>query len=111
MQKREETNNVIDESASSAAEVANTANRAMRDTAQKYLDMAGMKVDLGDIEQRLRDRALFSLGLAMGIGFILGGGLATKPGVMLLGLFGRSAVRQTAKNVGEQVLQKASSRA
>jgi hypothetical protein len=70
-----------------------------------------MKVDLKDIEERLRARALFSLGIAAGAGFLLGGGLATKPGVILFGLFGRAAARQTATNVGRQVLQKATSHA
>jgi len=112
MEKRnDEIENVADESAAFVAGAAKTANRAVRDTAQKYLNAAGMKVDLEDIEERLRDRALFSLGIAAGAGFILGGGLATRPGVMLLGLFGRTAARQTATNVGRQVLQKAGSRA
>jgi hypothetical protein len=68
-----------------------------------------MKVDLKDFEERIRDRALFSLGIAAGVGFVLGGGLGTRPGVMLLGLFGRRAARQTATNIGRQVFQKSSS--
>jgi hypothetical protein len=108
--KADEIENVIDESAASIAEGAKTVNSAIRDTAQKYLNAAGMKVNMKDIEKRLRDRGLLSLGVAAGLGFILGGGLATRPGVMLLGLFGRAAARQTEMNVGRQVLQQAGSR-
>jgi hypothetical protein len=110
-ERHDEIENVVAQSAASVAGAAKTANRAVRDTAQKYLNAAGMKIDLADIEERIRDRALFSVWIAVGIGFILGGGLATRPGVMLLGLFGRTAARQTATNVGRQVFQKAAARA
>lgn len=109
MEKSDERIENVGESNVSAAEVPKMANRAVKDTAQKYLNAAGIKIDLADIEGKLRDRALFSLGIAASIGFILGGGLATKPGVMLLGLLGRTAVRQTATKVGRQVLQQAGS--
>jgi hypothetical protein len=112
MEKRDdEIENVIDESAASVAGTAKVANRAVRDTAQKYLNAAGINVDLRGFEERLRDRALLSLGIAAGVGFVLGGGLATKPGVMLLGLFGRATTRRTVTNVGRQVLRKAGSQA
>jgi len=111
MEKRdEEIENVAVDADVSTGGVAKTANRAVRDTAQKYLHMAGVKVDLENIEARLRERALISLAIAAGTGFVLGGGLATKPGVILLGLFGRVAARQTATNVGSQILQNTGSR-
>lgn len=101
MEKRDnEIGNVVDDATASQAGVANTTNRAVRDTAQKYLDAAGVKLNLADIEARVRERALLSVGIAAGVGFVLGGGLATRPGVILLGLFGRIAVRQAATNVG-----------
>ena len=112
MEKGEEKiENALDEPVGSAGGVADTANKALRDTAQKYLDAAGMKVNLKDVERRLRERALLSVGIAAGVGFILGGGLATRPGVILLGLFGRGAARQMATNTGRQLLQSARSRA
>ncbi|MBV8475228.1 MAG: hypothetical protein JO033_27590 [Acidobacteriaceae bacterium] len=112
MEKRDDTiDNVIDESTTSVAGAAKAANRVVKDTAQSYLNTVGINVDLQDFEERLRDRAFLSLGIAAGAGFVLGGGLATKVGVMLLGLFGRAIARQTVTNAGRQVLQKAGSQA
>jgi hypothetical protein len=67
-----------DESIASAAGAAKTADRAMKDTAQKYLGAAGIKVDLEDIESKIRDRPLFSLAIAAGAGFAIGGGWQQK---------------------------------
>jgi len=107
MEKRDdEIETVIDESAVSVAGAAKAANRGLRETVQKYLNAAGINVDLQNFEERLRARALLSLGIAAGTGFVLGGGLATKPAVMLLGLFGSATTRQTATKVGRQVPQK-----
>ena len=112
MEKSEDKiENMLDEPVGSVGGVASTANKAVRDTAQKYLNAVGMKVDLKDVEGRLREQSLLSIGIAAGIGFILGGGLGTRPGVMLLGLFGRRAARQIATNTGRELLQNARSRA
>ena len=96
-----------EESIASATGAAKKANRAVKDTARKYLDVAGIKVDLEATEKRIRDRPLFYLALAAGAGFVIGGGLATKTGVALLGLFGRKAAVETATNFGRQVLRQA----
>jgi len=72
-----------EESIASATGAAKEASRAVKDTAQKYLDLAGVKVDLVATEKRIRDRPLFYLALAAGSGFVIGGGLATKTGVAL----------------------------
>ena len=48
----------------SIAGAAKTAGTAARDTAQKYLDAAGMKVDLRDVEEN----PFCSLGIAAGAG-------------------------------------------
>ena len=48
----------------SIAGAAKTADTAARDTAQKYLDAAGMKVDLRDVEEN----PFYSLGIAAGAG-------------------------------------------
>jgi ElaB/YqjD/DUF883 family membrane-anchored ribosome-binding protein len=95
----------IDESLDSVAGAAKKAKRAVKDTAQQYLDTAGTKFDLEEIEERIRDRPYYSLAIAAGAGFLLGGGLATTPGVALLGLFGRRAARDTASNFGRQILR------
>lgn len=94
-----------DESFASAAGAARTANRAMKDTTQKYLDAAGIKVDLEDIENKIRDRPSFYLAIAAGAGFVIGGGMATKIGLAMLGLFGRKAATETATNFGRQILR------
>lgn len=112
MEKRDnDVENVVDHATASQAGVANAANRAMRDTAQKYLDAAGVKLNLANIEARVRERALLSVGIAAGVGFVLGGGLATRPGVILLGLFARTAARQSAAAIGRPVMQNAFSAA
>jgi ElaB/YqjD/DUF883 family membrane-anchored ribosome-binding protein len=108
MDKRDdESENVVEKPAASVIEAAKTADRALRDTAQKYLDAAGAKVELKDIEEKISIRPLFYFGIAAAAGFILGGGMAARPGVVLLGLIGRRAARQTATNAGRQLLQKA----
>jgi hypothetical protein len=96
-----------DESIASAAGAVKTANRAMKDTAQKYLGAAGIKVDLQDIENKIRDRSLFYLAIAAGAGFVIGGGMATKMGLALLGLVGRKAVAETTTNFGHHILRQA----
>src|SRR5690348_1705042 len=97
MEKNEaKIESALDEPVDSAGGIADTANKAVRDTAQEYLNAAGMKVGLIDVERRIRERALMSVGIAAGTGFNLGGGLSTGPGVLLLSLFARSAARRKA---------------
>jgi len=96
---------------SMASGAAKTANSAMKDTAYKYLGATGIKVDLEDVENKIRDRPLFYLAIAAGSGFVIGGGLATKIGLTLLGLAGRKAAAETATNFGRQVLRQAAGRA
>lgn len=106
MEKRDqEVANVGKDVTASAAGIANTANRAVRDTAQRYLAAAGVNLNLANIEARIRERALLSFGIAASVGFVLGGGLATRPGVILLGLVGRIAAGQAATNGGPQAIQ------
>jgi hypothetical protein len=94
-----------EESITSVAGTAKKASRAVKDTAQKYLDAAGLEIDLDDIEKGIRERPRFYLLLAAGAGFVVGGGLATNLGVALLGLFGRNAAVETATNFGRQILR------
>jgi hypothetical protein len=103
------TESLVDDAAGSARVAAETVNKAVRDTAQKYLSAVGINLSLQDVEERIRGRALFSFGIAAAIGFVLGGGLATRPGVMMVGLFGRTAARRAAMNAGRQVSQAAGS--
>jgi ElaB/YqjD/DUF883 family membrane-anchored ribosome-binding protein len=94
---------VVDESPVAGA--TEKAKRAVKDTAQQYLDTARIRVNLEDLEERIRDSPYYSLAIAAGAGFLLGGGLATTPGIAVLGLFGRRAARDTASNLGRQVLR------
>jgi hypothetical protein len=91
----------------SVAGAAKTANKAINETARKYLAAAGIKVDLEDIHNRIRDRPLFYLAIAAGVGFVAGGGMASKWGLALLGLAGRRAAAETATNFGRQMLRQA----
>jgi ElaB/YqjD/DUF883 family membrane-anchored ribosome-binding protein len=75
------------------------ADRAMRDAVQKYIDRAGMKIDLKKVEQQIRDKPFPSAAIAAAVGFVVGGGLVTRPGMALIALFGRSAARETMTNV------------
>jgi hypothetical protein len=93
-----------DESIASAAAATRTANRAMRDTAQKYLGAAGLKVNLEEFENKIRSRPLFYLAITAGAGFVVGGGMASKMGLALLGLAGRKAATEAATNFGRQIL-------
>jgi len=96
-----------EESLVSAAGAMKTANNAINKTAQKYLAAAGINADLEDIQNRIRDRPLYYLTVAAGVGFVAGGGIATKWGVALLGLAGRRVAAQTATNFGSQMLRQA----
>jgi hypothetical protein len=47
-----------------------------------------MKVDLKKVEQRIRENPVPSAAIAAVSGFIVGGGLATRPGAVLLAFLG-----------------------
>ncbi len=89
----------------SAAGAAKTANKAIDETARKYLAAAGIKVDLEDFQNRIRERPLFYLAIAASVGFVAGGGMASKWGLALLGMAGRRAAAETATNFGRQMLR------
>ncbi len=91
-----------EESLPSAAEAANKANKAVKDTAQKYFKLFGIQVDLDDIEKKIRDQPFLYMALAAGAGFAIGGGLAINMGVALLGMFSRRAAAETATNFARQ---------
>jgi len=100
-----------EESIVSAAGVAETANRAMEDTVQEYLGAVGIRVNLEDIENNIRDNPLFYLAFATGAGFLLGGGMETKMGSALLGLLVHKLAAETATNFGREILRQATGRA
>ena len=71
-------------SLTSATGAAKKVDRASRNTAPKFLDAAGSKINLEDFEKRICDQRAFYLSLTAGVGFAVGGGLATGAGVALL---------------------------
>lgn len=65
----------VDESTSPTMDAAKKADRAVRDTAQTYLEKFGVKLDPEQIEKSIRDKPLPSVAIAAAAGFIIGGGL------------------------------------
>ena len=88
----------MDESTSPTMDAAKRADNAVRDTARTYLRKFGVNLDLEKIEQSVRDKPLPSAAIAAAAGFIIGGGMATRPAVVILALFGRKAAKETATN-------------
>src|ERR1700674_949294 len=76
--------------------VAEKADRALVDTAQRYLKRRGVEFALRQLEKTIREKPLSAAAIAVTAGFIVGGGLATRPAIALLILFGRMAARETA---------------
>jgi ElaB/YqjD/DUF883 family membrane-anchored ribosome-binding protein len=87
------------ESLTTAKKAAEKADRALQDTAQKFLKRRGIEVDLRQIEKSIHDKPLSAAAVAATAGFIVGGGLATRPAIALLFLLGRMAAKETAVNL------------
>src|SRR5258708_7288744 len=87
------------ESTSSAAKTADRADKAIRNTADRYLKRFRMNLDLEQVERWIREKPLSSAGIAAAAGFIVGGGLVTRPGVAILAVLGRSAARDSVRNL------------
>lgn len=75
---------------------AKTADNAIKETAATYMRNVGVDLNFERLERSIREKPLAAAGLAAGAGFILGGGMATRPALALLALFGRKAARDTA---------------
>jgi hypothetical protein len=85
---------------SKSSTFANKTDSAIRNTAQKYIGRGGAK----EIETTIRNKPLAATAIAAAAGFIVGGGMASRPGLVILSLLGRKAARETATNfVGEMV--------
>jgi hypothetical protein len=79
--------------------IADKTNRAFKDTAQTYLDRAGIKLDLQQIESTMRQKPLAAAAIATAAGFIVGGGMGTRLGSKMLGLLSRKMAGDTASNL------------
>ncbi len=95
---RTENERDMSESVTPVKKVAEKTDRAIVDTAQRYLRRRGVEFDLRQLEKTIREKPLSAAAIAATAGFIVGGGLATRPGLAMLMLFGRMAARETAVN-------------
>ena len=89
------------ESSSIAAEATKKTDSALRSTAQKYLSSAGVE----EIETAIRKKPAAAAALAAAAGFVVGGGLASRPGLVVLALLGRKAARETAANFAGEMMR------
>ena len=60
------------------------AKTAIRATAQSYLDRAGLKLDLRQVESTIREKPVPAAALAAAAGFLFGGGMGTRWGAVML---------------------------
>ena len=95
---RTEDEREMSESSTPVKKVAEKTDRAIVNTAQRYLKSRGVDFDLREVEKTIREKPLSAAALAATVGFIVGGGLATRPGLAMLILFGRMAAKETAVN-------------
>ena len=93
------------ESVTPVRKVAEKTDRAIVNTAQRYLNRRGVDFDLRQLEKTIRDKPLSAAALAATVGFIVGGGLATRPGLAMLMLFGRMAAKETAVNLMTEMVR------
>ena len=80
---------------SSFADVARQGEDRLEETAQEYLDQAGVGIDSNQILRLIREEPLKAAGVAAAAGFVVGGGLAGAAGLAVLGVVARTAVRST----------------
>src|SRR5258707_13698060 len=84
-----------EEPVSPLADATKKANNAIRDTAGTYLSKFGVSQD--KIEVAIRERPVPCAAIAAAAGFVLGGGMATRPGLAILSLFGRKARKRSQR--------------
>jgi hypothetical protein len=88
--------------------IVEKADVAFRKTAQKYLDRAGIKLDLEHFENSIRQQPLIAAALAAAAGFVFGGGGIIRLGSTFLPSRGRKAAHyRMPKSLGSTILTKA----
>jgi hypothetical protein len=95
----------LSEAVTPVRRVAEKTDRAIVNTAQRYLNRRGIDFDLRQLEKTIRDKPLFAAALAATAGFIFGGGLATRPGLAMLMLFARMAAKETVVNLVTEMVR------
>jgi hypothetical protein len=81
-------------------EAATKMNNAIRITAEKYIS----RTTATEVERTIRENPLVATVLAATSGFVVGGGMTSRPGFLILALVVRKALRETGFHfVGEMV--------
>jgi len=93
--ENKKTNNQHNASTTSFADATRKGEDRLEETAQEYLDKAGVGIDASQILNLIRDQPLKAAGIAAAAGFVVGGGLAGAAGLAVLGIVRRTAVRST----------------
>jgi len=82
-------------SSSLAAIAAKRTDRAIRNTAQKYINT----IATNNAETAIRNKPLIAAALAAAAGFVVGGGLASGAGLVILALLARKTAQNIAINL------------
>jgi ElaB/YqjD/DUF883 family membrane-anchored ribosome-binding protein len=93
--ENDKTNNKHQGSPTSFAEATQRGEDRLEETAQEYLNEAGVGIDSNQILSLIRDQPLKAAGIAAAAGFVVGGGLAGAAGLAVFGMVARTAVRST----------------
>jgi len=72
---------------------------AIKAATQRLLDDRGVKLNINQAEDFIRDKPIVWIGIAAAAGFIVGGGLVTRPGVALFFLMGRKMAGEITSNL------------
>ena len=101
MASESESEQKIGESSSTFVdEAAKKTDSAIRNTTQTYIGRGGAR----EVDTTIPNQPLAAMAIAAAAGFVVGGGMGSRPGLVILALLGRKAVRETATNfVGQMV--------
>jgi ElaB/YqjD/DUF883 family membrane-anchored ribosome-binding protein len=94
-----EADRLSTDSAMESTRVAGKTATAIKSAAQQFLDDRGIRLNIAETEDFIRDKPIVSAGIAAAAGFIVGGGLTSRPGVALLFLFGRKLAGELTTNL------------
>ena len=78
---------------------------AFRDMLQRSFDAAGIKCDLRQVEDKIIAQPLTSYWIAAASGFVVGGGMATRLGWIMLTWMGWRAMRNQARKERSEAIE------
>jgi ElaB/YqjD/DUF883 family membrane-anchored ribosome-binding protein len=76
------------------ADAALKTNNAIRTTAERYVS----RTTATEAEKTIGENPLVAAALAAAVGFVIGGGMTSRPGLLILALVVRKALRETGVN-------------